>query len=196
MKKALDIIKNFETVHGPLFVGPTNSYWDTKVGIEKSLYQLASNYYGFAPYQHSDAQDSMKQLNTHRLARGMLFFQHIVWDAGLQACSPYRDYYQGVSSEYPISYASSLRTKKLQDVAETANFGTATYIKGQTTNVTDTAVEMSIILKIRNRPVKGIPGDFFSVSQIRCTGMWVNNGVVAEVTVPESIVNKLSLIHI
>jgi len=188
LKKALDIIKKFETVHGPLFVGPSNDYWDTKIGIAKSLYQLQSNYYGFAPYQNSDAQDSSKQLNTHRLARGMLFFQHIVWDAGLQACSPYRHYF--VSSEYPISYASALRTKKLQDVAETAKWDTATYIKGQTTNVTDTAVEMSIKLKIRNRPVKGIPGDYFSVSQIRCTGMWVNNGVVSEVTVPESMINK------
>jgi len=183
LKKALDIIKKFETIHGPLFVGPTNSYWDTKVG---SLYQLRSDYYGFAPYQHSDSQNS--QLNTHRLARGMLFFQHIVWDAGLQACSPYRHY--NVSNEYPVSFASSLRSKKLQDVAETAKWGTATYIKGQTANVTDSAVEMSIKLKIRNRPVKGIPGDFCTAPQIRCTGMWVNNGVVAEVTVPESIVNK------
>ncbi len=188
LRKALDIINKFETIHGPLFVGPSNDYWDTKIGIAKSLYQLQSNYYGFAPYQHSDAQDSSKQLNTHRLARGMLFFQHIVWDAGLQACSPYRHYF--VSSEYPISYASALRTKNLQDVAETAKWGTATYIKGQTTNVTDTAVEMSIKLKIRNRKVKGIPGDYFSVSQIRCTGMWVNNGVVSEVTVPESMINK------
>ena len=188
LKKALDIIKKFETDHGPLFVGPSKDYWDTKIGIAKSLYQLEAGYYGFAPYQQSNAQDLSKQLNTHRLARGMLFFQHIVWDAGLQACSPYRHYF--VSSEYPISFASSLRTKKLQDVAETAKWGTATYIKGQTTNVTDTPVEMSIKLKIRNRPVKGIPGDFFSVSQVRCTGMWVNNGVVAEVTVPESIVNK------
>jgi len=185
LKKALDIIKKFETVHGPLFVGPNNTYWDTKT---ESLYQLDFDTYGFAPYQHSNAQNS--QLNTHRLARGMLFFQHIVWDAGLQACSPYRDYYQGVSSEYPISFASSLRTKKLQDVAETAKWGTATYIKGQTANVTAPAEQLSIKLKIRNRSVKGIPGDFFTVSQIRCTGMWVNNGTIAEVTVPESIVNK------
>jgi hypothetical protein len=188
LQKALDIIKKFETDHGPLFVGPSNDYWDTKVGIAKSLYQLQTGYYGFAPYQQSDAQDPSKQLNTHRLARGMLFFQHIVWDAGLQACSPYRHFF--VSSEYPISFASSLRTKKLQDVAETAKWGTATYIKGQTANVTAPAEELSIKLKIRNRPVKGIKGDFFSVSQIRCTGMWVNNGVVAEVTVPEIIVNK------
>ena len=185
LKKALDIIKKFETVHGPLFVGPSNDYWDTKVG---SLYQLDFYNYGFAPYQHSYSQDASKQLNTHRLARGMLFFQHIVWDAGLQACSPYRDY--NVSSEYPISFASSLRTKKLQDVAETAKWGTATYIKGQTANVTAPAEQLSIKLKIRNRPVKGIPGDFFSVSQIRCTGMWVNNDTIADVTVPESIVNK------
>ena len=184
LKKALDIINKFETVHGPLFVGPTNSYWDTKIG---SLYQFDQFSYGFSPYQHSDAQKS-PQLNTHRLARGMLFFQHIVWDAGLQACSPYRHFF--VSSEYPISFASYLRTKKLQDVAETAKWGTATYIKGQTTNVTDTAIEMSIKLKIRNRKVKGIPGDFFAVPQVRCTGMWVNKGSVAEVTVPESIVNK------
>jgi hypothetical protein len=185
LKKALDIIKKFETIHGPLFVGPSNDYWDTKIG---SLYQLDLDSYGFAPYQHSDSQNSGRQLNTHRLARGMLFFQHIVWDAGLQACSPYRHF--NVSSEYPISFASSLRTKKLQDVAETAKWGTATYIKGQTAKVTDPAVEMSIKLKIRNRTVKGVPSEFFTVPQIRCTGMWVNNGVVAEVTVPESIVNK------
>ena len=190
LKKALDIIKKFESVHGPLFVGPSNDYWDTKIGIAKSVYQLDLDTYGFAPYQHSYAQDLSNQLNTHRLARGMLFFQHIVWDAGLQACSPYRDYYMGVSSDYPLSFASSLRTKKLQDVAETAKWGTATYIKGQTANVTASAEELSIKLKIRNRLVKGIPGDFFTTPQIRCTGMWVNNGVVAEITVPESIVNK------
>ena len=185
LQKALDIINKFETVHGPLFVGPTNSYWDTKVG---SLYQLDEYSYGFCPYQHSWAQDPTKQLYTHRLARGILFFHHIVWDAGLQATSPYRHY--TVSSEYPISYSSKLRTKKLQDIAEKAKWGTATYIKGQTANVTATAAELSIILKIRNRPVKGIPGDFAFTPQIRCTGMWVNNGVISEVTVPESMINK------
>jgi hypothetical protein len=183
LQKALDIIKKFETVHGPLFVGLNNGYWNTKIG---TLYQLDEFSYGFSPYQHSGAQTS--QLNTHRLARGMLFFHHIVWDAGLQACCPYRHYF--VSSEYPISFSSSLRTKKLQDIAEKAKWGTATYIKGQTTNVTDTPVEMSIILKIRNRKVKGIPGDYFSVSQLRCTGMWVNNGTVSEVTVPDIMINK------
>lgn len=183
LQKALDIIKKFETDHGPLFVGPNNTYWDTKIG---SLYQLTTDYYGFSPYQHTAAQTS--QLNTHRLARGMLFFHHIVWDAGLQATLPYRHYF--VSSEYPISFASGLRTKNLQDIAEKAKWGVATYIKGQTANVTASAEELSIILKIRNRKVKGIPGDYFSVPQIRCTGMWVNNGTSSEVTVPESMINK------
>jgi hypothetical protein len=185
LKKALDIIKKFESIHGPLFVGPNNTYWDTKIG---SLYQFDEYSYGFCPYQHSWAQDQSKELNTHRLARGMIFFQHIVWDAGLQACTTYKHY--DVSSEYAISFASSLRTKNLQDVAETAKWGTATYIKGQTANVTASAEELSIKLKIRNRPVKGIKGDYFSAPQIRCTGMWVNNGVISYVTVPESIVNK------
>ena len=185
LKKALEIITKFETDQGPLFVGPVrDKFWKEKVG---SLYQLRYDYYGFAPYQHANAQESAKQLHTHRLARGMLFFQHIVWDAGLQPNSPYKHYF--VSSEYQISYASELQTKQLQNEAEKAQWYTATHIKGQTTNVTDTAKTMSIVLKIRNRKVDGILGDYAVAPQARCTGMWVNRGVISEVTVPESLIN-------
>jgi hypothetical protein len=184
LKRALDIIGKFEASHGPLFVGPTNVSWKEK---PLTLYQSEAHYYGFAPYQHATGQSASRQLNTHRLARGMLFFQQIVWDAGLQATSPYRHYY--VSSEYAISYASALRTKQLQSHAESAQWRTATHIKGQTTNVTDTARTMSVVLKIRNRPVGGIPGDYFTAPVPRCTGMWVSRGVVSEVTVPESMIN-------
>ena len=185
LKKALEIVDKFETLHGPLFVGLVrNKFWKEKVG---ELYQQRYDYYGFAPYQHADAQESAKQLNTHRLARGMLFFQHIVWDAGLQPNSPYKHYF--VSSEYQISYASELQTKALQNQAEKAKWNTATHIKGQSTNVTDTAKTMSIVLKIRNRKVDGILGDYAVAPQARCTGMWVNHGVVSEVTVPESLIN-------
>jgi hypothetical protein len=152
-----------------------------------TLYQSREYYYGFAPYQHASGQNPAEQLSTHRLARGMLFFQHIVWDAGLQATSPYKHYY--VSSECQISYASELRTSALQSHAEQARWGTATHIKGQTTDVTHAARAMSVVLKVRNREVRGIPGDYFAAPQPRCTGMWVNRGVVSEVTVPESMIN-------
>ena len=186
LRAALGIVANFEAAHGPLFVGASNADWKAKVAAS-SLYQPDDYTYGFAPYQHAWAQDPAKQLNTHRLVRGMLFFQHIVWDAGLQATTPYRHYY--VSSEYHISYASELRTKQLQLAAEGARWGTATYIKAQTTNVTHARGPMSVVLKIRNRKVDGIPGDYFTAQQARCTGMWVDRGVVSEVTVPESLID-------
>ena len=186
LQNALQIIRKFEADYGPLFVGTSNAHWEVKAAA-KAFYQPDLYYYGFAPYQHGWAQDASKQLHTHRLARGMLFFHHIVWDAGLQACTPYRHYY--VSSECQISYASELRSKALQSHAESANWGTATYFKGQTTNVTVAHGQMSIVLKIRNRTVGGIPGDYFAAQQARCTGMWVNRGVIAEVTVPESMIN-------
>ena len=184
LSRALAIIAKFERTHGPLFVGSRDVFWNTKLG---TLYQPDSGYYGLAPYQHQWSQLADKQLNTHRLARGMLFFQQIVWDAGLQATSPYRHYY--VSSEYAISFASQLRTKELQTCAEGAKWGTATYIKGQTTNVTAASETMSVVLKIRNRKVRGVPGDYFTAPTTRCTGMWVSSGVMSDVTVPESVIN-------
>jgi hypothetical protein len=48
---------------------------------------------------------------------------------------------------------------------------------------------MSVVLKMRNRTVRGIPGDYFSAPVPRCTGMWVSRGVISEVTVPESMIN-------
>lgn len=194
LSRALGVIDKFEqdAAHGPLFVGTKDEYWRSKIGTtsagKTSLYQPAYDYYGFAPYQHVWAQDASKQLHTLRLARGMLFLQQIVWDAGLQATSPYRHYY--VSSEYAISFASELRTKQLQDCAEGARWGTATYIKGQTAKVTAAATTMSIVLKIRNRPVRGVPGDYFTAPTPRCTGMWVSSGVMSAVSVPESMINK------
>jgi len=184
LNRALQIISKFEREHGPLFVGLTDDLWQNKIG---TFYQPRYDYYGFAPYQHSNAQLPEHQLNTHRLVRGMIFFHQIVWDAGLQANTPYRHYY--ISSEYGISFASELRTKELQILAEKCKWGTATHIKGQTTNVTDTEQTMSIVLKIRNRKVSGIPGDYIAAPATRCTGMWLSRGVISHVTVPDSMVN-------
>ena len=194
LSRALSVIDKFEldAAHGPLFVGTKDEFWEKKIGNtsagQTSLYQPTYDYYGFAPYQHVWAQNALKQLHTHRLARGMLFLQQIVWDAGLQATSPYRHYY--VSSEYAISFASELRTKQLQSCAEGARWRTATYIKGQTAKVTAAATTMSIVLKVRNRTVRGVPGDYFTAPTPRCTGMWVSSGVMSAVTVPESMINK------
>ena len=177
LQTALGIIAKFEAKHGPLFVG-----------LSAALYQPTPYYYGLAPYQHRDAQNAAKQLHTHRLARGMLLFQHIVWDAGLQANTPYKHYF--VSSEYQISFASAMRSKQLQLRAEAASWGTATYLKGQTAVVTEARRQMSIVLKVRNRKVGGILGDYGMAPVPRCTGMFVDRGAISEVTVPESMINK------
>ena len=181
LKSALKIVKKFEDSHGPLFVGSSNLHWLRKIG---TLYQPNHGRYGFAPFQHSTGQGS--ELKTHMLARSMLFFQQLVWDCGIQPNSPYKHYF--VSSEYQVSFASQARSLALQTTVEDASWNTAVHLKGQYITVTDTKRTQSIILKVRNRHVNHIPGDYFNQPMPRCTGMWVDRGTISEVTVPETLI--------